>query len=265
MERKPESTRQMRREYWEMAKGLQKVDGLTTSRYLESVAREHIEGRCSAEEAAENVRRYYRETSDDHDEGEREADEVSARMVRLLENMTFKFSPVMLKSIHRELFTGILPEEYTGEWRNCNLTKAEDVLGGRSVQYADWNSIQEYLQYDFDEERRYRYGYPFGKPEIQRFARFISGIWQTHPFREGNTRTTAMFIQLYTGSMGMKITNEPFRENAVFFRDALVRSNFSDITQGIYPDFSYLEVFLENVFCDAQHELSKMDLVCRKV
>ena len=44
--------------------------------------------------------------------------------------MTFKFSPVMLKAIHRELFTGVLSEEITGEWKNCNLTKAEAVLGG---------------------------------------------------------------------------------------------------------------------------------------
>ncbi len=264
-ERRPESTRQIRREYWEMAKGLQKVDGLTTSQYLESVAREHIEGRYTADEAVENVRRYYREVSRDCDEGEREADEVSARMVRLLENMTFKFSPVMLKSIHRELFAGILPEEFAGEWRRCNLTKEEAILGGKSVQYADFHSIQEYLRYDFDEERGYRYHYPFGTAEVRRFSRFVSGIWQTHPFREGNTRTTAMFIQLYVGSMGMKITNEPFRENAVFFRDALVRSNFSDITKGIYPDFSYLEAFFENVFCNAEKELAKMDLSCREL
>ncbi len=102
--------------------------------------------------------------------------------------MTFKFSPVMLKAIHRELFTGVLSEEITGEWKNCNLTKAEAVLGGggRSVQYADWNAIQDYLSYDFEEERGCRYQYPFGKAQIQRFAGFISGIWQTHPFRDGN-------------------------------------------------------------------------------
>ncbi len=260
--RKPQSTQDVRREYWEMAKGLQKVDGLTTSQYLESVAREHIEGRTTADEAVESVGRYYDETGGKYDRREREADEVSARMVRLLENMTFKFSPVMLKSIHRELFAGVLSEGDAGEWRRCNLTKAEEVLGGRSVQYADWNAIQDYLSYDFEEERGYRYQYPFGKAEIQRFARFISGIWQTHPFREGNTRTTALFIQLYAGSMGITVTNEPFRGNAVFFRDALVRSNYSDITKGIYPDFTYLEAFFENVFCNAGHDLTGMDLVC---
>ena len=151
--RKPQSTQDVRREYWEMAKGLQKVDGLTTSQYLESVAREHIEGRTTADEAVESVGRYYDETGGKYDRREREADEVSARMVRLLENMTFKFSPVMLKSIHRELFAGVLSEGDAGEWRRCNLTKAEEVLGGRSVQYADWNAIQDYLSYDFEEER----------------------------------------------------------------------------------------------------------------
>ena len=261
-EKTSESTRQMRQEYWENRKGLQKVDGLLTSQFLEAVAKEHIEGRYTSDEALEHVRRYYNEASKDYDRGEREADEVSARMVRLLEKMTFKFSPVMLKSIHRELFFGVLPDEYVGEWRTCNLTKEEAVLGGRSVQYGDWNSIQDYLQYDFGEERGYRYQYPFRDTDIQRFAQFISGIWQTHPFREGNTRTTAMFIQLYAGSMGLKITNEPFRENAMFFRNALVRSNFSDIPKGIYPDFSYLEAFFDNVFCNAGHDLSQMDLVC---
>lgn len=127
-EKKSESTKQMRREYWAVAKGLQKVDGLRTSQFLDSVAREHIEGRYTSDEAVEHVRRYYSEASKDYDGGEREADVVSARMVRLLEEMTFKFSPVMLKSIHRELFYGVLPEEYVGEWRNFQMVRNPDGI-----------------------------------------------------------------------------------------------------------------------------------------
>lgn len=57
---------------------------------------------------------------------------------------------------------------------------------------------------------------------------FISGIWQIHTFREGNTRTTAVFAIMYLRRLGFTVDNTPFATHAQYFRDALVLDNTFD-------------------------------------
>lgn len=86
-------------------------------------------------------------------------------------------------------------------------------------------------------------------------ARFISRLWQIHIFGEGNTRTTAVFFIKYIRSLGFHATNDVFAKNSWYFRNALVRANYSDLGAGIHEDLSYLENFLRNLLMGESYEL----------
>lgn len=254
---------QKRKEYWEVAKGLQSTDGLTTSEYLEGVIADTLTGRYDTAEAVERVGKYYE--NNDNADRKKEADLSAARITHILERGGFSFSPVTLKAIHRELFTDVLNPEWVGVFRVKNLSKDEDVLNGKSVQYADYNAIADMLDYDFGEQRKVRYQLPFDLAQIGSLAGFISNIWQVHPFREGNTRTIATFLMLYLQNMGIDIDNKPFMDHAQYFRDALVRSNFASVKDGIASDDSYLLLFFENILLHANHDLEARDLRCKEL
>lgn len=250
-----------RKEYWEIAKGLQKVDGLTTSKYLETIIEDTVSGKYDTSIAEQKVSDYYAAIDPDSPQHDtKEPDLVTARIVAYLETDDFKFSPVLLKSIHRDLFQDVLPYKWVGAYRDVNITKEEEVLDGDTVQYANYSNIKEYLEYDFEEERSAKYSVPFSKEHVKRFADFTSKIWQTHPFREGNTRTVSTFLIKYLRYLGVDVNNEPFINNSKFFRDALVRSNYSNLQKGIRPDFSYLNMFFENILQGAENDLGALEL-----
>lgn len=121
---------------WRTAIGLQDVDGLKPSKYLKSIAEQNIDGKVSINEAQVLINSYYEEKSIRKDEIEEteEADKVSARIVLLLSENTFSFTPAELISIHGQLFDGIY--EHAGKFRNYNISKKEWVLNGASVIYA---------------------------------------------------------------------------------------------------------------------------------
>lgn len=257
---------QKRKEYWEVAKGLQKTDGLETSQYLETIIEDTISGKYDTAHANEKVSRYYEEVSPDSAEHKtKEADMTAARITLILERGGFKFSPVTLRTIHTELFQDVFPYKWVGTFRNVNLTKEEAVLNGKSVQYANYDAISETLKYDFDEESKARYVLPFTAEQVAALSRFVSNIWQTHPFREGNTRTIATFLMLYLQNLGIDVNNDPFKEHAQYFRDALVRSNYSSLKEGIHADSTYLEMFFENILMNGTHDLGNQDLRCKEL
>lgn len=93
---------------------------------------------------------------------------------------------------------------------------------------------------------------------VSRLARFTSSIWKVHPFCEGNTITTAVFIIKYLRSLGYNVNNDLFKKHSLYFRNALVLSNYSDVNRNIRPDFKYLESFFEKLLIDTKIELEQM-------
>lgn len=241
-------------EAWQTAIGLQAVDGLHVSQYLKETAAQHIEGTISQEEVESRIAAYYQtEDSRAEEAGTDEADAVSSRIVKVLGSKTFTFSPSHYASIHRQLFSGILP--YAGTYRDYDISKKEWVLNNASVLYGAADYISETLKYDFGEEQKF--SYKKKKPEeiIAHIASFISGIWQIHPFREGNTRTTAVFAIQYLRSLGYKLDNSPFEQHSWYFRNALVRANYDNLPAGITHTTEYLELFFRNILLGEHNEL----------
>ncbi len=240
---------------WKTAIGLQDVDGLKTSEYLLETAKEHIEGRIDIKTAQKRIQSYYeqRQTRTEIEEGTKEADIVSARITELLGEKTFQFSPAEWKNIHKRLFKDIFP--HAGEYRTYNITKSEWVLNGETVLYASAASIRETLDYDFGQEKQFSYEGLTAGDAVKHIAKFTSGIWQIHPFCEGNTRSTAVFIIKYLKTFGFSVNNEIFAENSCYFRNSLARANYNDLGKGISATTIYLERFFENLLMGYQNEL----------
>ena len=246
--RQGEPQKQERGRAWQTAIGLQEVDGLKTSPYLLETARRHIEGDITIGEAKQLIDSYYKsQTGRNEIEGERteEADKVSARITELLQEQTFNFSPAQLTSIHRRLFEGIY--KFAGLIRDYNITKREWVLRGETVYYASADTISETLDYDMGQERNYSYDGKSIDEAISHLTRFCANLWQIHAFGEGNTRSTAVFMIKYLKTLGFKVTNDLFATNSWYFRNALVRANYSNLQEGITETTVFLERFFRNM------------------
>ena len=254
--RQGEPQQRERGETWKVAIGSQQVDGLTPSEYLLDTAKRHIEGDISIGEAKMLIDSYYKsaagrkEVENDRTE---EADKVSARITEILAEKTFSFTPAQLTSIHRRLFEGIYKQ--AGRIRDYNITKNEWVLGGKTVYYASADTISETLDYDMGQERAFDYANLNVDDAISHLARFCANIWQIHPFCEGNTRTTAVFMIKYLRTLGFNVVNDVFADNSWYFRNALVRANYSDLNQGITETTIYLVNFFRSMLLGEEHDL----------
>ena len=240
---------------WQTAIGLQDVDGLQTSEYLLETAKEHIEGKIDISTAQKRIYSYYeqRDVRMTVEQDTMEADIVATHIAELLAEKTFQFSPAELQSIHRRLFTGVF--KTAGQYRTYNISKKEWVLNGKTVFYAAFDSIRDTLDYDFGQEKAFSYAELDVAQSIKHIAKFISGIWQIHPFCEGNTRTTAVFMIKYLQTFGFNVSNQVFADNSWYFRNALVRANYNDLQNDIHATTEFLERFIENLLTGTDHEL----------
>lgn len=245
---------------WKTAIGLQQVDGLVPSAYLIKTARQNIEGDISITEVKKRIDSYYEHQSFRNQENRtEEADKVSARIAEILGEQTFTFSPTEYIAIHRRLFEGIYP--FAGQIRDYNITKKEWVLNGETVLYAGANSLKETLEYDFQQEKKFSYKGLSQYEIVEHIAHFISYLWQIHPFGEGNTRTTAIFLIKYLRKLGFKnVDNNLFSEHSWYFRNALVRANYEDLSNNILKTEEYLIRFLKNLLLSEKHLLKNREL-----
>lgn len=245
---------------WQTAIGLQDVDGLKPSEYLYETAKKNIDGEISIDEAGKLINNYYESKSVrlENELRTEEADKVSARIARILSDNSFTFSPTQYISIHRQLFMGIYP--HAGKIRDYNISKKEWVLDGDTVSYGNASDLMEILEYDFSQERKFRFNGLTMEETIRHLAQFISRIWQIHIFGEGNTRTTAVFSIKYLRMLGFNVENNLFAENSWYFRNALVRANYNNIKEGIYETTEFLEKFLKNLILNENNELHNREM-----
>lgn len=244
--RQGEPQKRERAEAWRIAIGLQAVDGLTTSDYLQETAKRNIEGEISIDEARELVRQYYiTKTSHDDKDNKEEADKVSGNISKLLQTNAFTYSVAGFAAIHRAIFEGVF--KHAGQFRNYDITKKEWVLNGDTVLYGRWQDLQMAIEYDLEQERQFNYSKLSKDQTIEHLAKFVAGLWQIHPFREGNTRTTAIFTIKYLRSQGFLINNELFEQHSWYFRNALVRANYRNLSKGISYELVFLVRFFRNL------------------
>lgn len=248
------------KEYIEIGIGLNRIDNLNPSQKFYEI----VNNSKTYEEAESKLKEYYENKDFDKQvhQGEMECDITSLRIANILENKPFRFIPLTLKNIHRDLFIDTILEQqyakYIGKYRQYNIIKKESILNGNTIQYGDYSDIESLLEYDFNEEAKKDYSKMNKEEYVANISQFISRIWETHPFCEGNTRTIATFALKYLQNQGIECNNEMFKNKSLYFRNALVLSNYQDNKFDIKPDFSYLHSFFAKLIIDKNVELKKM-------
>lgn len=250
---------------WDMAIGLQEVDNLKPSKYLEKLLEENVSGNLTIKQVEEELREYYieKDKKQELNHNELECDFVSTRIVELLQIDNFELSVDYLKYIHKYLFQDVY--EFAGEFRNIDFSKHEKILNNDSVAYGDCKTLKESLEYDISLEKEKNYKDMSVVEVVNNITKFSSSIWQVHPFREGNTRTTALFIEKYLISLGYEVDNTLFKDKSVYFRNALVRSNYFNNYLNIKEDNSYLIKFYENLLLGKNNNLHSKDLIVEEL
>ncbi len=250
---------------WDMAIGLQEVDNLKPSKYLEKLLEDNVNGKLTIKQVEEELREYYieKDKKQELNHNELECDFVSTRIVELLDKDNFELSVEYLKYVHKYLFQDVY--EFAGEFRNIDFSKHEKILNNDSVAYGDCKTLKESLEYDISLEKEKNYKNMNVVEVINNVTKFSSSIWQVHPFREGNTRTTALFIEKYLISLGYEADNTLFKDKSVYFRNALVRSNYFNNYLNIKEDSSYLVKFYENLLLGKNNNLHSQDLIVKEL
>ena len=240
---------------WKTAIGLQQVDGLTPSDYLIKTACRNIEGEITLEESRKLIEGYYKSRPQQVDDPDRvkEADLVSQHIAEILAEPTFSLTPASYVAIHRKLFRGVF--SHAGKIRDYNITKSEWVLDHDTVRYESADVIAATLEYEFEKERRFDYRGLSPQDTVAHLVRFIGDVWQIHAFGEGNTRTTSIFAIKYLRKLGFDVTNDVFAENARYFRNALVRANYTNLPRGVHPTPIFLERFFANLLLGEKNAL----------
>lgn len=240
---------------WKTAIGLQQVDGLTPSDYLIKTACRNIEGEITLEESRKLIEGYYKSRPQQVDDPDRvkEADLVSQHIAEILAEPTFSLTPASYVAIHRKLFRGVF--SHAGKIRDYNITKSEWVLDHDTVRYESADVIAATLEYEFEKERRFDYRGLSPQDTVAHLVRFFGDVWQIHAFGEGNTRTTSIFVIKYLRKLGFDVTNDVFAENARYFRNALVRANYTNLPRGVHPTPIYLERFFANLLLGEKNAL----------
>ena len=253
--RQGEPNQQERAAIWRTAIGLQAVDGLQTSDYLKETAKKHIEGEIDIDEARHLIKTYYQSKASREpiDDDQCEADKASANITKILSSVSLDFSAKGFVALHRRIFDGVL--KHAGEIRRYDITKKEWVLDSDTVNYLNWEDLYRALEFDIEQERNFSYKNLSLEQQVVHIAQFVSGLWQIHPFGEGNTRTTAVFTILYLRHIGFNVENDLFAEHSWYFRNALVRANYKNAVKGIDYSPIYLERFFRNLLLGEQWDL----------
>ena len=169
-----------------------------------------------------------------------EADVTNLAMSAIYTREYDRFTTETLCDIHKAIFGQIF--DWAGEFRTIQMVKYEEVLGGDTVRYALPKDIKKELNSAMKEIGKLKRTGDNDHDVVFRLVRIIVAIWQTHPFREGNTRTVIVFAVLLAKHLGFEVDHELFKVHSSYVRNSLVWGS-----QGIYSKYEYLE----RIFFDA--------------
>ena len=182
---------------------------------------------------------------------------VNKRMSELLLNDDFNLSIGYLCKLHKNLFKNVYVD--CGIIRSYNVRKREMSLNGETIDYADNHGIITLLNMIFDREKVINYKSLNEEEIVEKIANFCAKIWLVHPFNEGNTRLVALYTQKYLNTLGFNVNNNYFKDNALYFRGALVRANYYNYDLGVEADLSCLIKFFKKLLINHNIVLEDSD------
>lgn len=128
------------------------------------------------------------------------------------------------QNLHKEIFSKIYPNIIAGATRQIDMTKGEPLLDMNSVAYARPNMIESYAAIQIERLNKVVFQKADKVSQNIAVSEFVDAsveLWVAHPFREGNTRTHAVFITKLAAQKGYPLDYEYLNKNQDY-RDALV-------------------------------------------
>ena len=92
--------------------------------------------------------------------------------------------------------------DWAGKPRVINIIKHETIFAGKSVWNSNDDDIERGLNKAFDELNSIEWGSLSKEQFVKELVLRIVAIWQVHPFREGNIRTTVMMLTMFVEHHG---------------------------------------------------------------
>jgi cell filamentation protein len=151
----------------------------------------------------------------------------------------FPFGLERLLAIHKHIFGDIY--EWAGTIRNISIVKGERVLGGDTVRYSQPDNIKRDCNSVLKKLNAIDWTKLGVHETAERIAKFTAALWQTHPFREGNTRTVMTFATQFAEAHGFRMDKSLLKDSAAYVRDALVKAS-----DGEYSEYDYLVKIFED-------------------
>jgi len=169
-----------------------------------------------------------------------ENDIIPLRIVALRKQGLKITSVFDIKKIHKFLFESLF--DWAGEFRTITIYKKEPILNGYSVDYTPHSYIQKEMN---ELEKKFQsidWLNLSNKEKIEKTSIIIQELWQIHCFREGNTRSVALFLYFLLKTIELHINVEFLGKNAAYFRNSLVMASLYSASK---PEF------LTNIIIDS--------------
>lgn len=182
-----------------------------------------------------------------------EAELSRANMMLLYENGFSDFSSGGFCFIHKFLFGDVY--EWAGQYRKINIQKREELLAGQSVWYSNVTEIGADLDKAFAEIKKIDWASLTREDFAKKIARLFPKLWQVHPFREGNTRTTVMMMTFFVEQYGYFFDQNLMAEIAGYVRDSFVLASL-----GEHSEYEHLEKILLDAICIEPVEYTNGDI-----
>lgn len=184
---------------------------------------------------------------------QKELDEIErdVTVMKLIDvkNVKGNFDFEHLRKIHEHVFGDIY--DWAGKEREIDMRKSEEILGGPSVTYAYPTEIKKLANVAFKKLNNTKWTEIPIDERAEQYAKNIAEIWQIHPFREGNTRTTIAFACEFANAHGFPMDKQLFAENPGFTRNALVMASI-----GQYSEYQHLT----RIFKDSMERAEYIEL-----
>jgi cell filamentation protein len=174
-----------------------------------------------------------------------EAEISSANMMLLYDKGFSDFTTEGIKEIHKTLFGELY--DWAGKFRTINVQKREKLLAGKSVWYANSEDIERDLDRGWAKINEVSWITLSREQFVKNLSRTFPSLWQTHPFREGNTRTIVMLMTFFVEHYGFYFDQELLAVSAGYVRDAFVLASF-----GEYSEYEHMERILNDTVSDEQ-------------
>ena len=161
-----------------------------------------------------------------------EEDIIPLRIIALRKQGLIIKSVFDIQKIHQFLFSPIF--SWAGEFRTITMYKKEPILDGYSVDYTPHDYIKREMN---DLEKRFlstNWNSLDDKKKLKNVASIVQELWQIHCFREGNTRSVALFLYFLLKTIGVHINIDFLGKNAKYFRNALVLASLYSASKPEY-------------------------------